>query len=391
MTIKSRIQFTIEYIAVVAMAVLVYLFIDGDMGMLFAAVLLLVPVYSVICVLVARKPFSAVIELSDSVLNKGDEIEAVIRISGTGRTMPPFVCVDIVTDGRLGAVKETYVLPMFLKKEASLSLKLTARYCGGSQIRADNIAVCGLFGVIKFGTRSLPCVKAVSVYPDSLQLPANDLLLTQANAASTFDDSEETTESKPAFTGVPGYEHREYNEGDSLKRVNWKLSAKREKLFVRLDESIAKSRINLILADCCTENDELSDMASECVQAFADRLCELDNRCIFEYFDRANGAWDSINVETHDDTQTLRTALSGIHSAENAQCAAAIPINTELSKKAVAMVIIFAAVYNESVEAAAAEYERGGYETAVVAAAAEITAARKVWIISRADGVVSLD
>ena len=45
----------------------------------------------------------------------------------------------------------------------------------------------------------------------------------------------------------PGYEHREYVEGDPLKRVNWKLSSKKNKLMVRLDEAASSVQPLIVL------------------------------------------------------------------------------------------------------------------------------------------------
>ncbi|MBO7395493.1 MAG: DUF58 domain-containing protein [Ruminococcus sp.] len=45
----------------------------------------------------------------------------------------------------------------------------------------------------------------------------------------------------------PGYEHREYVHGDPLKRVNWKLSSKKDKLMVRLDEAVASVQPMIVL------------------------------------------------------------------------------------------------------------------------------------------------
>jgi hypothetical protein len=47
---------------------------------------------------------------------------------------------------------------------------------------------------------------------------------------------------------MAGHEHRDYIIGDSLKKVNWKLSAKRQKLMIRQDEAINPSKITFVLA-----------------------------------------------------------------------------------------------------------------------------------------------
>lgn len=82
------------------------------------------------------------------------------------------------------------------------------------------------------------------------------MLLTSYN--TDFDDSEETNGSVTTQNGYPGYEHREYIEGDSPKRINYKLSAKKNKLLVRLDEPVASMRQAVIL-DCISSKDRYKD------------------------------------------------------------------------------------------------------------------------------------
>ena len=58
--------------------------------------------------------------------------------------------------------------------------------------------------------------------------------------------------------GLPGCEHRDYVPGDSPKRVNYKLSAKRNRLLVRLDESAGFAATNIFIAEnalplCCEQ------------------------------------------------------------------------------------------------------------------------------------------
>ena len=62
---------------------------------------------------------------------------------------------------------------------------------------------------------------------------------------------------------MPGYEHREYVAGDSPRRVNYKLSAKKQKLMVRLDESNGYATTNLYITEnaqpvCCDKADRKS-------------------------------------------------------------------------------------------------------------------------------------
>ena len=87
-------------------------------------------------------------------------------------------------------------------------------------------------------------IREIPQIPD---LKANSALFrTVSTAVAAADEESEATPNQSA-SAMPGYDHRDYIPGDSLRRINWKLSAKRRKLQVRQDEPISLARLSVIL------------------------------------------------------------------------------------------------------------------------------------------------
>ncbi len=76
---------------------------------------------------------------------------------------------------------------------------------------------------------------------------AEVLKSTSENAAVNEEEDEESDEAAIGLTGIAGYDHRKYEVGDPLKRVNWKLSSKKDELMVRLDDKVLTATQDFIL------------------------------------------------------------------------------------------------------------------------------------------------
>jgi hypothetical protein len=90
---------------------------------------------------------------------------------------------------------------------------------------------------------------SVGVIPQIPDIKASSSLIRSiANVVATTEN-EDDNETAMLFSSntVPGYEHREYVRGDALKRINWKLSSKKDMLMVRLDEATASVQPVVVL------------------------------------------------------------------------------------------------------------------------------------------------
>ena len=127
----------------------------------------------------------------------------------------------------------------------------------------------------------------------------SDLIKTSSEAIGYSDDEEETSETTRFGAGVAGYEHRQYVPGDPIKRINWKLSSKRDIFFVRLDEKINSTNQSVVFdlynekpaGDDFRDNDLLIESALSVMVS----MIRQEQTCNVYLFIRGN--WETIEIK----------------------------------------------------------------------------------------------
>lgn len=139
-----------------------------------------------------------------------------------------------------------------------ISQLLSSRYVGRVEARIENFAVYDLFHL--FCLRSSDKADAhVVVWPAFSEASEEEV-------RSCVADFPEEYELKKRGTDYnPDYEVREYIQGDELKSIHWKLSAKKDELMVRERLSQGREKINILIP--LTEDRQLNDSLMESVYA----------------------------------------------------------------------------------------------------------------------------
>ena len=135
---------------------------------------------------------------------------------------------------------------------------LNSRYVGRVEARIEDFVVYDLFHL--FCLRGGDGADAnVIVWPAFSEASDEEI-------RSCVADFPEEYELKKRGTDYnPDYEVREYIQGDELKSVHWKLSAKKDELMVRERLSQGREKINILLP--LTEDKQLNDGLMESVYA----------------------------------------------------------------------------------------------------------------------------
>jgi hypothetical protein len=132
----------------------------------------------------------------------------------------------------------------------------------------------------------------VRVFPNIPDIPSDNPLIKSAVASLRFDsETEETIETKTPFiqSGFPGYTHRDYEPGDPLKRINWKLSAKRGSYLIRLDDETESFRQIIVLDSLGGAGLSAMERAVETVLAIAFAMVRLGLRAGVWYGEQSDG------------------------------------------------------------------------------------------------------
>ena len=240
------------YALTCVIALLYLLFIDIKAGSIFLAILAIAPFLSLFMTTRAIKNIEFTIDKSKTVLNKGVEVPFSADFSVKGFIPTPFINVKLFnTDHFKTSDVSDFFLSLASKKPVTIEQEYTASICGVGKIGIEEITVSDFLGLKKFclyrNNNDEKNISEYNIYPDIPETEQDNPLIRSVCEEVAYDDNEESEETAISFSGVPGFEHRNYMPGDPLKKINWKLSMKKNQVMVRLDESQSMSKVNLVI------------------------------------------------------------------------------------------------------------------------------------------------
>lgn len=235
------------YIQALIFAVLFMLFINGEIGSILIYAIVLGLIVSTVLILLSKKHFSAALHSLTGVTECGRRIEFELTLKKTGFCFIPFVEICLTANGSSMRLRTA----LLFRREITVKGEFLAEHSGLNKLSLDSVMISDFLGNFHFDIKMEQSTQ-MAVLPrvieyDGPAVPPNILP----------SDEEETEEGLITRRGgMPGYEHREYIPGDSPRRVNYKLSAKRGTLLVRLDESSSNAATHLYIAEnglpiCC--------------------------------------------------------------------------------------------------------------------------------------------
>ncbi|MGN1422696.1 MAG: DUF58 domain-containing protein [Oscillospiraceae bacterium] len=248
-----------SYIQALAFAVLFLIYIGGSVGWALIYILVGMAVFSVAVTLVSRKRFSVSLSDMAGTAECGEHIVFGVNARKNGFCLLPYIEIEAQTES--GAVRLRTSL--IFGKTADVTASFRAAHGGLNRVTLTRAFVSDFFGFIRLEVK-LSGGGAVAVFPKYIDYAGPDI----APKTLPSDDDENEGAALAFSGGFPGYDHREYAAGDSPRRVNYKLSAKRGKLMVRLDEPASCAAVS-ILIDSAAE-----PSCGDAAFALARRICE---------------------------------------------------------------------------------------------------------------------
>ncbi len=222
------------------------LFINAEIGSILLYAVILASVVNFVLLCVSKKHFSVSLKGLAGTVECGKNVEFEVVLEKTGFCFIPFVEVCINAGGQI-RVRTS----LAFRKTVTVNCSFIAQHSGLNKVTLDKVVIGDFLGngrfIVNVGT-----VSRMAVLPKIEDYNGPEILPNMLPS-----EEEESEEGITVLQGgMPGYEHRDYVPGDSPRRVNYKLSAKRGKLMVRLDESNGYASTNLLidangLPACC--------------------------------------------------------------------------------------------------------------------------------------------
>ena len=242
------------------MVLLIFLFtyiLGGVASMMLLYILLFAPLISLLLTLFARKQLIIKVSISSSEVEKNGIITTVVTMEN--KSFLPIVFIDtLFIEAANFKLSDAPIIrcSLGIYKKMILSVEYKAQQRGVVKLGVKDIVIRDYLGLFRFSMlkhvdkRSL--YKEVTILPEIFKISERCSVLKNYNSTENSIGMEECAVSLVSSIGEPGYEFREYSPGDSLCRIHWKLSAKRDKLMVRKDQGSGIKQ-KLFVLDPCLE------------------------------------------------------------------------------------------------------------------------------------------
>lgn len=306
----------LSYILCIFIAVLFAFAMNGRVGTYLCAMLLLALVISAVIKRLVKNKISLKVFSKTTQVAKGDTVEISFEISKSTFIPTPFIEVCFSSSANISPLSpERFRIALgFSKLPRTYKISYKANHFGMATIGVGSVTLVDYLGLFTSKVKTESFESRFGVLPVIHEISGqNELLRVCCDATAYDDNAEETDESTTIGMGVAGYEHREYAIGDPIKRINWKLSSKRDTLMIRLDEKLA-SASQAIVFDCTNSvcNDEsyfaARDIAAEGALAMTALMLRQGLSCDVYVF--SQGVWQYIQVEDEGGLSTFQSVLA---------------------------------------------------------------------------------
>ncbi len=309
------------YLSAVAAAVVFALYLNAGVGWTFVYVLITAAVLSITVTVIIKNLncITVSFETNGDIVYKNEPLVLKVKVKNKSIFSMPLLIINLFTPDTMTNIDGTaggqYVLGVSPRSETQFEVRYKVNVWGCSNVGIKSVKLMDFMRFISF---SLYTEKGfyeygskIRVIPDIPELAAESLLLREVSEnAIMYDDNEDTKEAeiKAMFSGLPGYSHREYTQGDPLKRINWKLSMKRDNYMVRLDDEVQSVQQNIILDTLSGVSIYDNERAVEGVLA----LCSSIVKSGFEpklYYKQGND-FTVVKMNSVSDVASLQTAFA---------------------------------------------------------------------------------
>ncbi len=266
--------------------------------------LLLVPIADFIYFILVKNKCEVQIISEKEVITRGEENKYSLIIENKGNITIPFVDYSVNINNKFSSNKTiSKRVAVDSSKSFINTFFLTSEHIGLANIIVPQIGVSSIFGFFdkryqinkEINTTILPDYKEISNIYQALEIGGGLDLEDEVN--------------RSAFQGEPGYEYKDYIEGDPLNRVNWKLSSKQNKLMIRKSISGSKLTKSILLDYGVEDNKEMLDSIDLITETYLSLVLALVKREYEVEVILKNEAYKEVYMENEQDVEEMRIEL----------------------------------------------------------------------------------
>lgn len=245
----------IYLLTLIVISALTY-FLEGYILTTLFYMLLFIPVISYISIWVTYRGFRVSHALNKNKIVKGDKVQyTLVLYNDTGLVFCP-LRIQLSLDRIL--FQGQFESPNFIiypKSKEKIVIPLQCKYRGYYSIGVQSVTIEDYFGLFSKRIKTLDAIKII-VYPRIKSLTS--LPMSQVNMDEITNVSAKKQDEQNNISHI-----REYEKGDSLNKVHWKLSAKYHEIMVKQYSGEVSNKVQIMLDINRHYLDEESNIAIE--------------------------------------------------------------------------------------------------------------------------------
>lgn len=335
------VKYRVTYIFILAMSVVFAAAYASKLTLVIMLTLLILPVISFLVLLFTR--LAIALELSDENLFITKQRRFTLSLKVKNRFLFPVSPVKMTgtfqdDDGNL--VKDKLIVASVMPfGRSEFVFDGFLKYRGAYTLGITSAELYDFLGLFRFRLKKLPECKVI-VAPRRLILGENGALCDEETDSLR---TQYTFFENDTFTSV-----REYADGDSLRRVHWKLSAKQDKLMVKQSDLNLSSSAALVIDTSTVYEDELQgvreiDALLEAALAVARKIISEGSTAACIYNDESKKT-EIVAAQTADDYEYLYRKFSVVPVCEGEKNFVPLAVDGTQTIRDSGLVFIFASV-----------------------------------------------
>ncbi len=242
----------ILFILLIIICSLFYILYIPDFALVLLAVFLTLPIIMLVTAVILKHSVKAELSVKDAVVPKNHPFPVQLCITNkslipVGKAEAHIEYYNVFSN----QITSFYLnMPVQARNSQRVTFQLNSKFCGIIKIRAVNIKIYDPMRLFKFRTGKNICTET-AVMPEIHEINGFVTTVDRVN-----DESSVFSENNPGDDPSEIFDLREYNPGDKLNRIHWKLSSKKDEFIVK-DYSLPVDIPSIIFLDLkCYEDSE---------------------------------------------------------------------------------------------------------------------------------------
>ena len=313
------------YIILLIASLLFYILYIESFSFYLFAFLVALPVILFIMLKRASKRVKVTFAGGQRVCVRGARIPVVIRCENPCRYPISNLMIEIEHYNTIDSVKDTVKIctPLYPKEVQFLTMQLTSLHYGTIRL---SITRCRISDMLRLFRLKLKKASKTAPYSETSFTVIPNVIPIDNPIANYSEMGLETDEFSKEHKGDDPseiFDIHEYQEGDKINRIHWKLSAKQETTMVK-DYSLPIANSIIIVVDMNIDRKQsdfmqIYDAVVETVSAVTQYLSENSTVHKVIWYDTITGENISMTVKDEEDSRLLLSMLlkSGLYSGEH--------------------------------------------------------------------------